>query len=261
MSRSGVLLLTIAASALGCASAPGTAPRPAARLAVITPFDGIPVRAADALAPAASLEQARAATLVGLRGDLAAALRAKGIDVVELDSSTAAGGRPPAPAEIAALGRAAGVDEVVAVHLLAYGDIRRSWLWVLAAQGFVAGVGHGVAVTAATGNPTLGWWAGAGEFALETVTWVGGAVVGGRAIDPVLVRVRLVRTADGAVIRHWTREGTRPLRQWLHRRDRPPRAERLRTVADHVFEKLAPRLARNLEPPAAPAHAQLPAPR
>jgi hypothetical protein len=64
--------------------------------------------------------------------------------------------------------------------------VRRSWLWLLAAQGLVAGIGHGIVVAKATGSAVTGWWRGAGEFVLETVTWVGGAYkrrVGDRAMD------------------------------------------------------------------------------
>ena len=228
----------------------------------MTPLDGVPVRSPDvfaAAADAAGLEPARQRSLALLRDDLAAALRARGLDVVEVDSPLAPGPRP-APAAVAALGRAAGADEVVLAQLVAYGDIRRSWLWILGAQALAAGIGHGVVVAAATGDSTLGWWAGGGEFLLETATWVGGALVGSHVVDPVLVRLWLVRASDGAVLGHWTREGTRPFKSWFHRRGEPPRAERLRAVAGRVFAKLAAKVGRrahaSLAPPAPAARSR-----
>jgi hypothetical protein len=237
--------------ASGCASAPVAAPAVPApgdspRVALLTPLDGVPVRSLDVfagVAEASGLEPARARSLALLRDDLAAALRARGLDVVEIDAPAATGPRP-APTAAAALGRAAGADEVVVTRLVAYGDIRRSWLWILGAQALAAGIGHGVVVAAATGDSTLGWWAGGGEFLLETATWVGGALVGSRVVDPVVVRVWLVRASDGAVLGHWTREGARPFKNWFRRRGEPPRAERLRAVAGRIFAKLAPKLGR-----------------
>lgn len=215
-------------------------------MAVLTPLDGVPVRSRDALpalpAPA-GLDESRSAGMLALRHDLAGALAARGFEVVETDLAPTTGARPRPPA-LAALGGDA--DAVVFVQLLAYGDIRRSWLWVLAAQGLAAGIGHGLVVGAATGDSALAWLAGTGEFLLETVTWVGGALVGSRGIDPVLLRVWLVRTRDGALLGHWTREGTRPFRRWFRRKGQPPRAERLRAVADRIFTKLALRVERRL---------------
>lgn len=230
----------------GCA----TTRAPSPRLALATPLDGVPVRHAEIFGSDTSSEllpSARRATLLALRDELGKALRARGLEVVEVDwSASDETGRAPSPATLAALGREVGADHVLFVRLLAYGEVRRSWLWLLAAQGFAAGIGHGVAVTAATGDPTLGWWAGIGEFALETVTWVGGALVASRSLDPVALRVWLVASNDGTTVKRWTREGTRPFRQWFVRRGRPPRAERLRAVAASVFSKLAPKVARRL---------------
>jgi len=215
---------------------------------VLTPFDGIPIRSRDALPPAedpADLDAARNVALRSLRGDLALRLHDRGLEVVEGDPPQLTGSRP-SNAQLAALGRSAGADATLFTELVAYGNIRRSWLWILAAQGLLAGIGHGVVVAAATGSSTYGWWAGAAEFALETTTWVGGALIGSRGIDPVLVRVRLVRSRDAAVVGHWTREGLRPVRRWFRRKGEPPRDERLRGVADQVFDKLAKRIGRKL---------------
>jgi len=213
----------------------------------MTPIDGVPIRADDILTcePALASEAARAELLVGLRSDLVDKLADGGVDVVAAEAPTLLG-RAPVGAAVAELGRAVGAEAVLTTELVAYGDIRRSWLWILFAQAVAAGIGHGIVVAAATGSSTYGWWAGAGELVLETATWVGGAVLGTRGIDPVLMRFRLVRTRDGATIAHWTREGTRPLRRWFRRRGEPPRGARLRAVADRVFEKLAPKIERRL---------------
>lgn len=236
----------LVATSTGCATVAADPSGFARHLAVLTPVDGVPVRSRDALPPLPEeegLDAAREQALADLRGDLAEDLAGLGFDVVTIDSPAATGPRPEPP-EVAAWGRDAGADYVLSTQLLAYGDIRKSWLWMLAAQAFAAGVGHGVVVTAATGDPTLGWLAGAGEFLLESAVWVGGAWVGSRGIDPVLARFWLVRAADGEVVGHWTREGTRPWRQWFRRKGQPPRAERLRAVADRIFEKLGPKLAK-----------------
>lgn len=241
----GLALLGVLA--LGCATAPVARDDGAARVAVLTPLDGVPVRALDILGAESEegLESARERTLAFLREDLANDLERQGLEVIEPGPSRSVGHLPAAP-EIAAAGRLAGADYALATELVAYGQLRRSWLWVLVAQGLAAGIGHGVVVAAATGNATYGWWAGAAEFALETATWVGGALLGSRGIDPVLVRARLVDTRSGEVVGHWTREGTRPLRRWFRRAGEPPRDERLRAVADEVFRKLAPKVCRRL---------------
>lgn len=239
------LLLGLLASA--CATAPLARSGSSARLAILVPTDGVPIRSLDVLGVEREedVDAARERTLEALRGDLAEDLRARGVDVVEVPEGQAVGRLPHAP-ELAALGRQAGADYALATELVAFGQLRRSWLWVLVAQGFAAGIGHGVLVAAATGNPTYGWWAGAAEFALETVTWVGGALVGSRVLDPVLVRSRLVDTASGEVVGHWTREGTRPFRRWFHRQGEPSRDVRLRAVADGVLAKLGKRVCRRL---------------
>lgn len=249
MRRVALLLgCALVVATTGCATVATVPSGAAGRIAVLTPLDGVPVRSRDALPPLPDpdeFEAARAQALADLRGDLGEDLAGVGFDVVAVDSPAATGPRP-APPELAALGRDAGADYVLSTQLLAYGDIRKSWLWVLGAQAFAAGVGHGVVVAAATGDPTLGWIAGAGEFVLESVVWVGGAWIGSRGIDPVLARFWLIRAADGEVLGHWTREGTRPWRQWFRRKGQPPRAERLRAVADRVFAKLGPKLAKRV---------------
>ena len=240
------LLATL--SAASCSTLAVARPGPSTRIAVLTPLDGVPVRTADVLwvkVPEEDLGPARADTLLALRGDFARTLRDRGLATVEIDLP-ALTGKPVDAARLAALGRMANADVIVHTELIAYGDIRRSWLWVLAAQGLVAGIGHGIVVAAATGHASYGWWAGAGEFALETVTWVGGALVGSRGIDPVLARITLVRASDGKVLARWTREGTRPFTRWFRRKGEPPRDLRLRAVADRLFERFAPRLLRRL---------------
>jgi hypothetical protein len=235
----------------GCASLPVAQFATPPRVVVLTPVDGIPIRSRDILPLADARdddEAARALALGRLRDDFAGELRQDGLDV-EAGTSPVPTGKRPDFARAAEIGRAAHADVAVVTELVAYGNIRRSWLWVLAAQGLAAGIGHGVVVAKATGNPTYGWWAGAGEFLLETATWVGGAVVGSRGLDPVLLRVWLVRASDGAVVGRWTREGMRPFRRWFRRQGEPPRDVRLRQVADQVFARLAPRIGRRLGAP------------
>jgi hypothetical protein len=164
-----------------------------------------------------------------LRGDLSAALRDEGVDVAEMAGSPA------------------GPGLMLDCEIVAYGDVRRSWLWILGAQALLAGIGHGVVVEEATHNSKLAWEAGGGEFLLETTTWVGGAWVGGRYIDPVLLRVQLVDPAKGVTVHRWTIEGLRPWRQWLHHKGLPPRDQRLRAVADKIFSRLAPKVKRAAE--------------
>lgn len=242
----GPALVLLALVGPGCATLPATSVAPGTRVAVLTPLDGVPVRSRDALpavAGSASFEDARAVALEILRHDLACALADRGLEAIETDRLPLTGPRP-LPATLAAPGGDA--DAVLFVELVAYGDIRRSWLWALTAQALLAGIGHGVVVGAATGNPGLAWLAGAGEFLLETVTWVGGAYFGSRGIDPVLMRAWLVRARDGTLLGHWTREGTRPVRQWFRKKGQPPRSARLRAVSGRVFAGLAAKVARRL---------------
>lgn len=240
------LLLLLLAAPAGCASMPNEPPAaPGVRLAVAVPRDAVPIRSLDALTAAADADptSARGAALEALRADLGAALRARGVEVVELPASLPAAAKPDFAA-LASETRAAGADFALDTELVAYGDIRRSWLWVLGAQALLAGVGHGLVVGEATHDSTLAWQAGGAEFLLETVTWVGGALVGGRLIDPVLVRLRLVDGRDGRIVKRWTAEGLRPWRQWLRRRGLAPRDERLRAVADRIFTRLATKITR-----------------
>jgi len=204
------------------------------RLGVLTPLDAVPVRE-GAVWGAGGRESA----LVLLRSQLADHLAASGLAVCEDEVPDVA--RHDLPA-LAAWGRGEGLDAVVTTELLAYGEVRRSWLWLLAGQGFLAGVGHGVAAARLTGRTATGWWVGLGEFALETVTWVGGALFASHWIDPVVIRCRAVRVGDGVCLGTWTLEGTRPVRHWL-RGDPRPRCERLRSVADGLFARVAPKIA------------------
>ena len=188
------LTLTAACATTSQPSLPGTL-----RVEVLSALDRVPITAADALLPAGTgdeVEAGRLTTMRALSADLANTLAASGAEVCLGDASIT-DDRRPEPARLAAIGRADGVDVVVLPELIAYGQIRRSWLWLLAAQGLAAGIGHGVVVARATGNPTTGWWVGVGEFALETITWVGGALVASRVIDPVIVRVWAVDASDG----------------------------------------------------------------
>jgi len=248
--RSWALPLVFLTLGAACAATrPATLPANV-RIEVLPALDRVPVTAGDALlAVGAGADDAtrQVATMQELGADLAAALGVLGGDVC-LGDRTFAGDDRPDPALLAATARADGVDVVVLPELVAYGQVRRSWLWLLAVQGLAAGVGHGVVAAPATGNVTTGWWLGAGEFALETVTWVGGALVASRVIDPVIVRVWVVRASDGALLGRWTREGARPVRGWLRRRGLPPRAARLRGVAGTIFSGLAPKLAVKLAP-------------
>jgi hypothetical protein len=255
------LLLLLLTAPAGCASLPSVpAAVPGVRVAVAVPRDAVPIRSLDALTAAAGDDAvgARGAALETLRGDLSAALRARGVDVVELPAIPATA--KPDLAALAAEARAAGADFALDTELVAYGDIRRSWLWVLGAQALLAGVGHGLVVGEATHDSTLAWQAGGAEFLLETVTWVGGALVGGRLIDPVLVRWRLVDDRDGRIVKRGTGEGLRPWRQWLRRAGLPPRDERLRSVAGGVFNRLAARLTRTIARRNPPAPRPIPRP-
>lgn len=228
----------------GCATTRLPTLPPSIRIEVLAAMDRVPVTAHEALLPVgagADEQTRRLATMLAVAGDLAAAVSASGATVCEGLLPEGTGGNPD-PQELARLGREDGVDVVVLPELIAYGQVRHSWLWLLAAQGLVAGIGHGVVVAKATGSAATGWWLGAGEFALETVTWVGGALVASRIIDPVIVRVWAVRTSDGSVIGRWTREGTSPVRSLLHRSGLPPRGERLRGVSAGIFTALAPKL-------------------
>jgi len=250
--RQVLLWIPVLASMAGCASAPragaaGQAPArgPGPTVVVLTPRDTVPVRSLDVFTASAGtlgMDDARSAALLGLRGDLAESLRNAGLSVREVDPPPWEGGRPTAE-QLAAWGRAEGAEQILDTELIAYGEIRRSWLWALGAQALVAGIGHGVAAAAATGDSSLGWWVGAGEFALETTVWVGGALVGSRRIDPVLVRARWIDVRTGRLLGQWRREGTRPVGQWL-RRSGEARSERLRAVSRKVFGKLAGRIAR-----------------
>jgi hypothetical protein len=224
--------------AQGCATVRSERHCEPLRVEVLTPGDRVPVRD-----PRVWGESGSAAERVLLRADLADALGRAGVEVCEGEAPETSAVLEAAA--VAAWALADGVDVVLDTELIAYGEVRRSWLWLLVAQGFVAGVGHGVAAAAVTGNPAAGWWVGLGEFALETVTWVGGAIFASHWIDPVVVRVRAIRTGDGTLVGHWTLEGTRPPRRWLSH-DPRARPERLREVADRLFEKVARRLADKL---------------
>jgi hypothetical protein len=252
------LLLLWRAVPAGCASRPSApANAPGVRVAVAVPRDAVPIRSLDALTAAADGNplEARGAALEALRADLSGALRARGVDVVELPAGPVA---TPDLAALASEGRAAGADFALDTELVAYGDIRRSWLWVLGAQALLAGVGHGLVVGEATHDSTLAWQAGGAEFLLETVTWVGGALVGGRLIDPVLVRLRLIDDRDGRVVKRWTGEGLRPWRQWLRHRGLPPRDQRLRSVAGRVFTRLAAKITKVIARRNPPARRAIP---
>jgi len=196
---------------------------------VLTPRDAVPIHSLDALSSdsSADSESARGEALEVLAVDLRAALTKHGMEVAEAYERSA-------PLQLD-------------TEIIAYGDIRRSWLWMLGAQALLAGIGHGVVVSEATHNSKLAWEAGGAEFLVETTTWVGGAWVGGRYIDPVLVRVRLYDPATGTTVHRWTREGLRPWREWLHHQGQPPRDQRLRSVADTVFDHLAPTVKRAAE--------------
>lgn len=211
---------------------------PGMRVEVLTPVDGVPVRDLRVWSAAESASgEARDAILLRLRGALADSLTGRGVEVCE-DQLEMSGSSPDVLA-LARRARADGVDAIVLPELLAYGQVRRSWLWVLLAQGLVAGVGHGVVAAEVTGKPRDGWLVGGGEFLVETVTWVGGALVASRVIDPVIVRLWVVRASDGRSVRK-VGEGLRPLRDWLHRGT--PRPARVEAVGRRVLSRLGGKL-------------------
>jgi hypothetical protein len=263
-------LVAFFAVAAGCASLPAEPAHPiGVRVALDLPRDAVPVRSRDALPTPEladgedaidAMRAARALALAALRDDFAAALTGRGLEVVALEPDIAgAAGRKFDEATLARRAREVDADAALDVELVAYGDIRRSWLWILVAQAVAAGFGHYLAVISATGDEVLAWQVGGAEFLIETATWVGGALVGGRVIDPVLLRVRLVDAGNGAPIHRWTREGLRPWRdwkRWFRRQPLPPRPERLRAVARTLFVRLAPKVARSLEPRAREAQAK-----
>lgn len=227
---------------VGCASSRAPDGRLTARVEVLTPIDGVPVRSSNVWLPGPADEAARRTyTLSMLRADLAEALVAEGAEVCDGEVMPPEG-VAPRPLELARQACADGVEVVVASELVAYGDVRRSWLWILAGQGLVAGIGHGVAAAAVTGSSKVGWYVGLGEFALETVTWVGGALVASHVVDPVIARIWAYDCRRSSELGHWTMEGTRPFKEWLHHENQPPRGDRLRTVAGRLFTRAAHKL-------------------
>lgn len=211
--------------------------QPGMRVEVLTPVDRVPVRDPGVWSTAPGpADRQRQQVLVNLRGALADDLAEKGVQVCEGELEAAS--LAPQPANLRERALADHVDAVVLPELVAYGEVRRSWLWVLLGQGVVAGVGHGVAAAKVTGRARDGWILGGGEFLLETVTWVGGALVASRTLDPVVIRLWVV-PAHGKVARK-TGEGMRPLAQWLRRG--PPRPQRVASVAHKVLSRLASKL-------------------
>ncbi len=236
MERVAGVILAAAVLAAACTT---TRPlRPGMRVEVFPPVDRVPVRDQQVwVREVEAVAEARHEALVHMQVALAAALEAKGVEVCLADVE---GGQAALEAEPLA-GRAQGdrVDAVVVPELVAYGQIPRSWLWLLFGQGLVAGIGHGVAAAKVTGNPSTGWIVGSGEFLLETVTWVGGALVASRVADPVIVRLWVVPAQGGPPVRR-TGEGLRPPHRWFRKDE--PRPQRLLRVARDVLARLAAKL-------------------
>lgn len=247
-----VVLAALAVISSACAA---TRPlHPGMLVEVLTPVDRVPVRDTGVWSDdGTECESARERILLDLRAAVADGLAERGVQVCE-DQLEAPAGRPDAAA-LAARARTDGVDAVVLPELVAYGQVRRSWLWVLLGQGLAAGVGHGVAAAKVTGKPSDGWIVGGGEFLLETVTWVGGAFVASRVIDPVIIRVWVVPAGPSSVVRR-TGEGLRPLGHWLRRGE--PRPGRVAAVARRVLSRLAGKLVAR---PSGAAARRAPAPR
>lgn len=203
---------------------------------VLTPSDRVPVRDPGAWSTGrGGGGDQRERRLSDLRASLADALADQGVAVCEGQWEPSL---PADPASLRARAVADRVDAVVLPELIAYGEVRRSWLWVLLGQSVAAGVGHGVAAAKVTGKARDGWIVGGGEFLLETATWVGGALVASRTLDPVIVRLWVVPARGGAVRK--TGEGLRPPKDWL--RQGPPRPERLAAVARRLLTRLAHKL-------------------
>lgn len=208
------------------------------RVELFAPVDRVPVRDPGVWSEdPAFLALGRRKAMGQLQEALAAALEAQGVEVCLADAEDSE--IPIKTAPLANRARRHRVDAVVVPELVAYGQIRRSWLWLLFGQGLVAGIGHGVAAAKVTGNPSTGWIVGGGEFLLETVTWVGGALVASRVADPVIVRLWVVPAQGGPPVRR-TGEGLRPPHHWF-RRD-GPRPQRLVRVARGVVSRLVAKL-------------------
>jgi hypothetical protein len=132
----------------GCATTRLPTVPPSVRIEVLAAIDRVPVTSTDALLAAgvgADEQARRLATMLAVAGELATAISASGASVCEGLLPEGTGGYPD-PQQLARLGREDGVDVVVLPELIAYGQVRHSWLWLLAAQGLVAGIGHGIVV-------------------------------------------------------------------------------------------------------------------
>jgi hypothetical protein len=119
---------------VGCASMQVSRIEPGVRIEVLTPMDRVPVTRPDAFPPGAGpddLEARRTAGMQSLRRDLADTLAAAGADMCE-GALGALTGTQPAPGVLAEIGRADNADIVVSTEFIAYGAVRRSWLWLLA---------------------------------------------------------------------------------------------------------------------------------
>ena len=249
--RAGALVALLLAGLSGCATVRGSSagPEVAPRIEVLTPVDRVPITDRGVWSSlGGGGEEPAAATLLELRHDLAAALAGAGAEVCEGEWIAGVG-----EAGGGWLGSVAGddVDAVVVTEIIAYGQLRKSWIWLLAGQALLAGVGHGVAAARLTGSAAAGWWVGAGELALETVTWVGGALLAARWVDPVIARVTVYRRSDGARLGRWTREGLRPLRELVSRAPADPRPRRLRRTVDRLFVRSASKVVKRVRQAAA----------
>lgn len=110
------------------------------------------------------------------------------------------GGAPLSPAQAQQLGTRLRAQALLQVDLAGYGKLKSSWLTFLIGTGMVEAVVQGVIVTRATSSSTAGLAVGLEEAVQELLTWGGGAYVIQRRFVPVILKGRLVSTADGKVV-------------------------------------------------------------
>ncbi len=105
----------------------------------------------------------------------------------------------PSTAQAARLGAVLNAQALLDVELAGYGKVKRSWLTFLIGTGMVEAVVQGWVVARAA-STAAGTAVALEEAAQELLTWGGGAYVIQRHFLPVILRGRLLSTADGKVL-------------------------------------------------------------